>query len=163
MGRTITFIFYHPSGLRINNNNNINLPNWRDNNRPYYYGNVPSFLNQFYKKIEINLKTECTSEFPKIQGLPHVIIDENYKEEFIKFLTNSIQYDKKFKDLKELENLFMPRKYCMFYIHYPLKKEAEWFMEARFYDLYDLEEKRELLEKIDKYVVKLGYKLKDFL
>ena len=54
MGRTIAHIFFHPYEA-IPRKNYIKPANWKDENPPFYFDEIPIFLSKIYRSIDIKL------------------------------------------------------------------------------------------------------------
>ena len=75
MGRTIAKHFFHPfEATSKEKKEKINLQNWKDEHLPFYYDNIPIYLNKTYRGIDIELENQCKSIIPKNQCLPIISI-----------------------------------------------------------------------------------------
>ena len=146
MGRIAAIPFFHPKTAHVKKNNN---------NLSYYYDKVPSYLQKIFTSIDIKLKSKCTAN--KITnenelGIPIIIVKEEYLEDFKKYIETCPKYLQKFKDLKELLNLFRADVYCMYYLHIPDESQGSLFLESRF---CPSNEEVNILKAIDEYVLKI--------
>lgn len=109
MGRIAAIPFFHPKTAKREKISNA-----------YFCDKIPTYLQKIFTGIDIKLKSKCTAN--KVQdelGLPIMIIREIYMEDFKKFLVENKRYLPKFKELKELLEIFRPDAYCMYYLHIP--------------------------------------------
>ena len=102
MGRIITSIQIHK--IKKRKKNSENLSKWKATNEPYYYGEIPTYLQKIYTAINIQLKSKCNALIPDELGLPNFIISEEHFENLKQFVLNHPKYEKKFKDLPLLLN-----------------------------------------------------------
>ena len=136
MGRIITSIQIHK--IKKRKKNSENLSKWKATNEPYYYGEIPTYLQKIYTAINIQLKSKCNALIPDELGLPNFIISEEHFENLKQFVLNHPKYEKKFKDLPLLLNdLLISERYNMYYLHIP-ESGAEWFLESRFFSLVEI-------------------------
>lgn len=172
MGRTIAKHFFHPKEVneKKDKKDEINLANWNDNNLPFYYGQIPIYLNKVYRSIEINLEKECCSIIPDKQCLPQIVVLDSYlqkvKEHILESkLYGSVKYDLKYNELPELMNLIKSSKYFMYYLHTPKKNDGIWFAEGRFFTLEEIEKTpdEKILNKIMEFVKNKNIDYMDFL
>ena len=147
MGRIAAIPFFHPKAIKVKTINK---------NQPYFYQKLPTYLQKIFTSLDIQLKSPCTAKKVfnlKIGdtklGIPIMIIKERYIERFKEFLINNPRYLPKFKDLKELLDLFRPDTYCMNYMHIPNKSHGRFFLESKF---CLLNEEVKITEIIDKYI-----------
>ena len=145
MGRIAAIPFFHPKTGLVKKNRKSNL-------NGYFCEKVPTYLQNIFTNIDIKLKSKCTANKitdEKQLGIPIIIIKEEYLEDFKTFLLSNPKYLPKFKDLKELLQLFRPDTYCMYYLHIPDETQGSAFLESRF---CPLNEEVEISKKIDQYV-----------
>ena len=145
MGRIAAIPFFHPKTGLVKKNRKKNI-------NGYFCEKVPTYLQNIFTNIDIKLKSKCTANKiidEKQLGIPIMIIKEEYLEDFKKFILSSPKYLPKFKDLKELLQLFRPDSYCMYYLHIPDETQGSPFLESRF---CPLNEEVEICKKIDEYV-----------
>ena len=68
MGRTVARHFFHPYEADSNKKKEqIILKNWKDSNSPFYYAQIPIYMNHIYRSIDIKLEKECKSVIPSKQ------------------------------------------------------------------------------------------------
>ena len=150
MGRTVARIFYELSSRHATNTTVNNIPNWSGNTSPYYYNQIPTYLTDIYKPI--NIEIPCSTTEIKDVGLPNIIMRDEYLNSFKVFLNQSKKYPEKFKIMDEkLKNfilndkntyliqndLFQSDKYSMVNFHDNEENDSNvyWFCEAIFIDL----------------------------
>jgi len=172
MGRTIAKHFFHPNEInkKRDEKDEINLSNWNDNNLPFYYGQIPIYLNKVYRSVEINLEKKCCSIIPDKQCLPQIVVLNSYlqkvKEHILESkLYGSVKYDLKYDELPELMDLIKSSKYFMYYLHTPEKNDGIWFAEGRFFTLEEIEKTpdEQILNKIAEFVKNKNIDYMDFL
>lgn len=94
MGRTIAKHFFHPYEVKKDKEKEkIILKNWEDSNSPFYYDQIPIYLNKVYRAIDIELEKKCTSKIPDKQCLPQIVVSENFLEELKDHIKNSKIYE----------------------------------------------------------------------
>ena len=161
MGRTIAKHFFHPfEATSKEKKEKINLQNWKDEHLPFYYDNIPIYLNKTYRGIDIELENQCKSIIPKNQCLPIISISDKYleyvKEHIRKSqLYESVNYNIKYQDeLPELLDLLKSHKYFMYYMHIPKEKDGIWFCEGRFFSYNEIINTKDhgIFKNIDKFV-----------
>ena len=82
MGRTIARHFFHPYESNPNEiKEKINLKNWKDTNSPFYYDQIPIYMNKIYRSIDIDLENKCNSIIPSKQCLPEIAVSDMFLEE----------------------------------------------------------------------------------
>ena len=145
MGRIAAIPFFHPKTGLIKKNKN-------KKSKGYFCDKVPTYLQNIFTNIDIKLKSKCTAN--KILdetelGIPIMIVREDYLQDFKDFILSHPKYLSKFKDLKELMELFRPDSYCMYYLHIPDESQGRPFLESRF---CPSNEEVEIFQKIDNYV-----------
>lgn len=139
MGRIAAIPFFHPKTAKREKISNA-----------YFCDKIPTYLQKIFTGIDIKLKSKCTAnKVPDELGLPIMIIREIYMEDFKKFLVENKRYLPKFKELKELLEIFRPDAYCMYYLHIPDNSQASFFLESRF---CPLNEEVKITKIIDQYV-----------
>lgn len=139
MGRIAAIPFFHPKTAKREKISNA-----------YFCDKIPTYLQKIFTGIDIKLKSKCTAnKVPDELGLPIMIIREIYMEDFKKFLVENKRYLPKFKELKELLEIFRPDAYCMYYLHIPDNSQGSFFLESRF---CPLNEEVKITKIIDQYV-----------
>ena len=82
MGRTIAKHFFHPFEVKKEKpKEKIILKNWEDTNAPFYYDQIPIYLNKIYRSIDIELECKCTSKIPDKQCLPKIVVLDDFLSE----------------------------------------------------------------------------------
>ena len=145
MGRIAAIPFFHPKTGLIKKNKN-------KKSKGYFCDKVPTYLQNIFTNIDIKLKSKCTANKildEKELGIPIMIVREDYLQDFKDFILSHPKYLSKFKDLKELMELFRPDSYCMYYLHIPDESQGRPFLESRF---CPSNEEVEIFQKIDNYV-----------
>ena len=175
MGRTIAYHFFHPYEVKDNKKkkDEILLKNWKDKNLPFYYGQIPIYLNKVYRSVDINLEKECCSIVPEQQCLPQIVVLDSYLEKVKEHIRQSkiyesVKYEKlklNYNELPELMNLIKSSKYFMYYLHTPKKNDGIWFAEGRFFTNEEIEKTNDekILKKINEFVKKKNINFMDFL
>ena len=169
MGRTIAKHFFHPYEVD-KKKDEIHLKNWNDSNSPFYFGQIPIYLNKVYRSVDINLEKECCSIIPIKQCLPQIVVLDSYLQKVIEHIKNSklyesVKYHFKYDELSELLNLIKSSKYFMYYLHTPKKNDGIWFAEGRFFTLEEIEKTpdEKILNKIMAFVKNKKIDYMDFL
>lgn len=172
MGRTIAHIFFHPYEA-IPRKNYIKPANWKDENPPFYFDEIPIFLSKIYRSIDIKLEHECKSLIPSQQCLPIIVVSGKFIDELKLYIRNSKRYEsvsfniKYNEKLPYLLNLVISHKYFMNYLHIPKKEEARWFCEGRFFTLEEImgmeREINTIPNNINKFVEEKKINYNDFL
>lgn len=145
MGRIAAIPFFHPKTGLIKKSKN-------KKSKGYFCDKVPTYLQNIFTNIDIKLKSKCTANKildEKELGIPIMIVREDYLQDFKDFILSHPKYLSKFKDLKELMELFRPDSYCMYYLHIPDESQGRPFLESRF---CPSNEEVEIFQKIDNYV-----------
>ena len=130
MGRTIAYPFFHPYEVESKKKNKeINLKNWLDKkNSPFYYEQIPIYLNKTYRGTEIKLEHECNSKIPTDQILPQIAVLDKFVEELKIYITHhklyeSVKYNVNYKkEIPEILGLIKSHKYFMYI--YIFRKEV---------------------------------------
>ena len=173
MGRTIAYPFFHPYEVESKKKNKeINLKNWLDKkNSPFYYEQIPIYLNKTYRGTEIELEHECNSKIPSKQILPQIAVLDKFIEELKTYITHhklyeSVKYNINYeKEIPEILGLVKSHKLFMYYLHIPQRSYGLWFAEGRFFNSEEIantpEEK--IFQKINKLVEKKKINYMDFL
>ena len=153
MGRIAAIPFFHPKTAKISKEIKKNY---------YFYDKIPTYLHKIFTSIDIKIKSPCTAikVLDTQLGVPIMIIKERYLDDFKEFLLNNPRYLSKFKDLKELLDLFRPDVYCMYYMHIPDKSQGRFFLESKF---CKLNEEVKISKKIDDYTSAIKEGFYDFL
>ena len=124
MGRIAAIPFFHPKTVSKRNKGEKNS---------YFCDKIPTYIHKIFTNIDTKLKSKCTAnKVPEELGIPIMIIREEYMEEFKRFLVDNKRYLPKFKEVKELLEIFRPDAYCMYYMHIPDSSQASFFLESRF-------------------------------
>ena len=161
MGRTIARHFFHPYESNPNEiKEKINLKNWKDTNSPFYYDQIPIYMNKIYRSIDIDLENECNSIIPSKQCLPEIAVSDMFLEELKEHIINSplyesVEYKIKYNDeLPDLINLLKSHKYFMYYLHIPKEDDGKWFCEGRFFTWEEIVNTGDqgIYKKIDEFV-----------
>lgn len=177
MGRTIAKHWFHPYEVKKEKpKEKIILKNWEDTNAPFYYDQIPIYLNKIYRSIDIELKHKCTAKIPDKQCLPEIVVLEDFLEELKKHIANSpiyesVKYNIKYtelekkKELPNLLNLIKSHKYFMHYLHIPKEKDGFWFCEGRFFTLEEIEKTKDeaIFKQLDTFVKNRNIDYMDFL
>ena len=172
MGRTIAKHFFHPYEAGENKRKEkINLKYWLDDNLPFYYEQIPIYLNKIYRTIDIKLETECSSKIPIKQCLPQIIVLDDFIKELKDHIKNSKMYEsvnyniKYNEELPELMELIKSHKYFMYYLHIPKEESGIWFCEGRFFTLEEIEKTKDekVFKKIENFVKNKKIDYMDFL
>ena len=94
MGRTIARQFFHPYEANSDRNKiKVILKNWKDSNSPFYYDQIPIYLNKTYRSIDVKLKKDCRSVIPSKQCLPMITFCPKYVDEVVKHILSSPLYE----------------------------------------------------------------------
>ena len=172
MGRTIAKHFFHPFEVKKEKpKEKIILKNWEDSNSPFYYDQIPIYLNKIYRSIDIELESKCSSKIPDKQCLPKIVVLDDFLSELKEHIINSkiyesVKYNINYKEeLPELLDLIKSHKYFMYYLHIPKEKDGFWFCEGRFFTLEEIEKTRDetIFKKIDAFVKNKNIDYMDFL
>ena len=172
MGRTIAKHFFHPyEANQSEKKEKLNLKNWTDKNSPFYYDQIPIYMQKVYRSIDIKLENECKSLIPSEQCLPQIAVSGLFLEELKNHITNSPLYESvKFKinyneELPELLNLLKSHEYFMYYLHIPKREDGRWFCEGRFFTYSEIEKTadQKLYKTIEDFVKKKNINYMDFL
>ena len=172
MGRTIAKHFFHPYEANPNQKKEkLNLKNWTDKNSPFYYDQIPIYMQKIYRSIDIKLENECKSLIPSEQCLPQIAVSGLFLEELKNHITNSPLYESvKFKinyneELPELLDLLKSHEYFMYYLHIPKREDGRWFCEGRFFTYSEIEKTadQKLYKTIEEFVKKKNINYMDFL
>ena len=172
MGRTIARQFFHPYEANSEKSKiKVILQNWKDTNSPFYYDQIPIYMNKIYRSIDVKLEKECNSVIPSKQCIPKITFSHKYVGEVIQHIKNSPLYESvKFnvnynKELPELINLITSQKHFMYYIHIPKETDGMWFCEGRFFTLEELESSPSYKDhkKIEDFVKSKGIDYMDFM
>ena len=172
MGRTIAKHFFHPYEANPSQKKEkLNLKNWTDKNSPFYYDQIPIYMQKIYRSIDIKLENECKSLIPSEQCLPQIAVSGLFLEELKNHITNSPLYESvKFKinykeELPELLDLLKSHEYFMYYLHIPKREDGRWFCEGRFFTYSEIEKTadQKLYKTIEEFVKKKNINYMDFL
>ena len=172
MGRTIAKHFFHPYEVKENKKKEkLDLKNWEDSNSPFYYDQIPIYLNKVYRSIDIGLKNKCTSKIPDKQCLPQIVVLEDFLQDLKNHIKKSkiyesVKYNIKYEEeLPCLLDLVKSHKYFMYYLHIPEEKYGFWFCEGRFFTLEEIEKTRDegTFHKIEEFVKSKKIDYMDFL
>ena len=172
MGRTIAKHFFHPYQVKKEKEiEKFILKNWQDSNLPFYYDQIPIYLNKVYRSVDIELENKCTSKIPEKQCIPKIVVLDDFLNELKEHIENSpiyesVKYNIKYKkELPDLLNLIKSHKYFMHYLHIPKEKDGYWFCEGRFFTLEEIEKTRDenIKKKIEEFVIKNKIDYMDFL
>ena len=152
MGRIAAIPFFHPKTVTKRN---------KGENNSYFCDKIPNYIHKIFTNIDIKLKSKCTAnKVPEELGIPIMIIREEYMEEFKRFLVDNKRYLPKFKEVKELLEIFRPDAYCMYYMHIPDSSQASFFLESRF---CPLNEEVKITKIIDQYLENTKEDFYDYL